>query len=153
MKNHKFTWIDGLVIAVVVILLAGSFLKFFVKDSTALNQETIAFEYQLRIAGIRQVSVDSLQVGDSLFDNGSKEYVGVISDIQVKPAETTFHVPDGTIEKATYENRFDVTLTISAEGVPSAEGYRVGTTDLSVNRNATYFTKYSIWNATLLSMS
>lgn len=148
MKKHKFTWIDALVILVAVVLVAGTFLKFFVKDTTSVTQDTVTFTYQLKIEGIRQCSIDTLQVGDTVYNNDGKGAVGVISAIEVQPNTTLFNAPDGTIQQVEKEGRFNVILTLSAEGVPTGRTYKVGTYTLQVNQSALYFTKYSIWNAT-----
>lgn len=153
MKKHKFTWIDGLVIAVVLLLLVGTFLKFFVKENTLVNQESVSFEYQLKIEGLRQCSVDSLQPGDEIFDNEGKGQVGVITAVEATPATGLFYTPEGTIEEVVYEERYDVVLTITADGVPEDDVYKVGTYDIKVNQYSTYFTKYSIWSATVIALN
>lgn len=149
MKKHRFTWIDGLVIAVILLLVAGTAVKFLVKDHTAVDRETVRFSYQLKIEGVRQYTVDALQVGDVVYDNEGKGAVGVIQDIQVSPAVMTFTDSTGEIREATGQARFDVVLTLAAEGTVAGKTYKVGTYTMKVNRNSVYFTKYSIWSATV----
>ena len=153
MKKHKFTWIDALVIVVAVLLAVGTYIKFFVNDTTSVTQETVEFSYQLKIAGIRQCSVDSLQVGDTVYDNEGKGAVGVIRDISVTPAKSTYTKSDGTFAEAEVEDKFDVVLTVSAEGIASGNYYKVGTYNIQLNRSSTYFTKYSVWSAKIISLS
>lgn len=152
MKKHRFTWIDGLVLAVVLLLVAGTFLKFFVMDKTAVSQETQPFAYQIKIEGVRQCTVDALQTGDTVFDNEGKGAVGVISAVDVTPAVTTYGARDGTVEEVEYENRYDVVLTLEAEGVSDDGAYKIGTYTLKVNQSSLYFTKYSIWSARIISI-
>lgn len=152
MKKHKFTWIDGLVILVVLVLLAGTCIKFLFNDKTAVTAEESTFQYQLEINGIRQISVDCLQVGDILYDNEGKAEVGTIIAIDVAPAETVIIQDDGTLVQGTSENRYDVVLTLEAQGTKEAGYYQVGTYDIKVNQYSTYFTKYSIWSATVISL-
>lgn len=68
MKKRKFTWIDALVILVAVVLIAGTFLKFFVKDTTSVTRESVPFTYQIKIESIRQCTIDTLQVGDTVYN-------------------------------------------------------------------------------------
>lgn len=152
MKKHRFTWIDGLVLAVVLLLVIGTGVKFFVKDSTAVTQETIPFTYQLKIEGVRQCTVDSLQVGDTVFDNEGKGAVGVIRTVEATPAISLYYASDGTVEQVEYESRYDVVLTLDAEGVPTEGAYKVETYTLKLNQSSLYFTKYSIWNARIIAI-
>lgn len=148
MKKRKFTWIDALVILVAVVLIAGTFLKFFVKDTTSVTRESVPFTYQIKIESIRQCTIDTLQVGDTVYNNDGKGAVGTISAIEIQPSTTLFNAPDGTIRRVEKEERFNVILTLSAEGVPTGGTYKVGTYTLQVNESNLYFTKYSTWNAT-----
>lgn len=152
MKKHKFTWIDGLVILVVLVLIIGTCIKFFLKEETAVTTEEKTFQYQLEINGLRQVSVDSIQVGDTLYDNSGKGEVGTIIDVRVTPAEITIVRDNGTVIDGTVENRFDVILTVEAEGNRQEGYYQIGTYDIKVNQYSTYFTKYSIWSANVISL-
>lgn len=153
MKKHKFTWIDGLVIAVIAMLLIGTYVKFFVNDSTSVTRQTEEFTYQLKISGLRQYSVDSLQVGDALYDNEGKGNVGVITQIDVSPNTATYTAPDGTIMETEVEDKFNVILTVTAEGIADNGAYALGTYDIQLNRHSTYFTKYSIWSATVVAIN
>lgn len=152
MKKHKFTWIDGLVIAVVVLLIAGTCIKFFVKDTTSATQPTVQFSYQLEISNVRNYIVDSLEIGDTVYDSEGKGVVGVISDILVEPAKTVYETPNGEVLQVETEGRYDITLTLRAEGIAADNTYKVGTYTLRVNKNALYFTKYSTWNAQIISI-
>lgn len=153
MKKRKFTWLDGLVILVVLALLAGTGMKFLFKETTAVTDEENRFQYQLEIQGIRQVTVDSLSVGDTLYDNSGKGEVGTIVDVQAVPARTTIAKDDGTLVDGTIEDRYDVVLTVEAEGEKADGYYQIGTYDIKVNNLSTYFTKYSVWSATVISLN
>ncbi len=152
MKKHKPTWVDGLVLAVVLLLIAGTAVKFLYLDGTRLREETTSFQYQLLIHGVRSVTVDALAVGDTVYDNEGKGAVGVISDIRVEDALSSITLPDGTIVEGPMEDRYDVTLTLDAEGQRDGRTYKIGTYTIKVNQSSTYFTKYSIWTAKILSM-
>jgi hypothetical protein len=153
MKQHKFNWVDVLVTLVVVVLLAGTALKFLVLDKTALESDTQTFTYELKIYGIRQYTLDALQVGDTVYDNAGKGSVGIITDIQAQQAQSTASYPDGTVIKAPVEDRYDVVLTLEAQGTQTDGCIQVGTYDIKANQDNLYFTKYSIWSAKVLSIS
>ncbi len=152
MKKHKFNWVDGLVIVVIVLLIAGTCVKFLVLDRDTGAEKGVTFTYDLRIAGLRDVTVNALQVGDTVYDNTGKGAVGVITDIAVSDAVTNINYPDGTVRQGTIEDRYDVVLTLSVSGTVSGDSYEVGTYDIQVNSSDTYFTKYSIWMATVTAI-
>ena len=152
MKQHKFNWVDGVVIAVILLLIAGTVLKFVVLDPNARQKQTVDFTYQVEINGVRQYTVDALQVGDTLFDDAGKAAVGVIESIETEQAQTVGYMPDGTAVLAPVEDRLDVTLTLRAQGVPEKDFYKVGTYEIKVNQTSLYFTKYSIWSGRVVSI-
>lgn len=152
MKKHKFNWVDGLILAVVLLLIAGTAVKFLVRDTTSVKKEQVDFQYQLLIHGVRDVTVDSLQVGDTVFDNEGKGAVGVISDIAVSEAPTIISRADGTMVQGVMEDRYDVVLTLDAQGEPANRTYKIGTYEIKVNQSSTYFTKYSIWSAKIIAI-
>ena len=152
MKTHKFTWIDGLILAVAVALIAGTCLKFFVLDTTSVNQEAVDFSYQIKITNVRQFTLDALKVGDTVYDDEGKGQVGTITDISFTDAVTTATYPDGSAAKAAVDGRYDITLTLSAQGVPSGGTYKVGTYAIKVNQDTLYFTKYSTWTGTVIAI-
>lgn len=152
MKQHKFNWVDGLVIAVILLLVAGTCLKFFVMDTTSVSRETSAFTYQVKIANVRQFTIDAIQAGDGLYENEGKGQVGVIESVTAEPAMSLAPLPDGTARDVPVEDRFDVTLTVSAEGVLDSGVYKVGTYGIRVGHTATYLTKYSEWEGTVVSL-
>lgn len=147
MKKHKFNWIDGLVLAVVVLLIAGTCVKFLVKESTSKQIETTEFSFALTIQGVRQITVDALREGDLVYDQYSKTEMGTITGIIVTPAQTTISHSDGTLAQGTIDDRYDITLIITTEGTIIGDKYEIGTFHLQVNHSGTYYTKYSIWSA------
>ncbi len=152
MKKHKFNWVDGLVIVVVLLLIAGTAVKFLVKDTTNINKAQEQFQYQLLIHGVRDITVDALQVGDTVYDNEGKGAVGVISNIEVSDAPYVVSRPDGTMVQGTMEDRYDVVLTLDAQGEPTDQTYKIGTYNIKVNQVSTYFTKYSVWSGKIVSI-
>lgn len=152
MKKHKFTWIDGLILAIVLLLVAGTCVKFLVKDTTAVTQELVEFDYQVEISGVRSFTVDAFQVGDTIYESEGKGQVGVISRIDTVPAETTYTDDSGNIHQTTTAGRFDVVLTITAQGTPQGDIYKVGTYEIKMNKHSGYFTKYVASSGTVIEI-
>jgi hypothetical protein len=152
MKKHRFNWIDGLVLVVVVLLIAGTCFKFLGMDPTAQLQDQVDFTFDLRIEGVRQFTVDAIQVGDTIYDSTAKIALGTITNVEATPAETTIYNPDGTLTKGILEDRYDVVVTVESQGVRNDGVLQVSTCDIQLNRSATYYTKYSVWNAQLVAL-
>ena len=153
MKKHPLTWIDGLVIAILVLLVAGTCVKFLGKDTASAKKATREFTYVLEIQGVRQFTVDALAVGDTVYDNEGKGEVGVISAIETAPAATTISYPDGTTSEGTLEDRVDVYVTVTAQGYQENGAMKVGTYDIRVNGTNIYYTKYSTWSGTVTELN
>ncbi len=153
MKKHPLTWIDGLVIAVLALLAAGTCVKFLGKDTATAKEATQELTYVLEIQGVRQYTVDALAEGDTVYDSEGKGAVGVISAIEMAPAATTISYPDGTTSEGTLEDRLDVYVTVTAQGCQENGAIRVGTYDIRVNGTNIYYTKYSTWSATVTELN
>ena len=153
MKKHQFTWIDGLVIAVVILLIAGTCFRFLSPDTaSAVANDSTEFQYQLKISNIRSFTVDAIQIGDTVYNTAGKGSVGVITDIAVTDAVTTYSEDDGTIIQTTNLDHYDLVLTITANGRIENGLHKIGTYTLLINQNASFFTKYSAWSASIISI-
>lgn len=153
MKKHKFTWLDGLVIAVVILLIAGTCYK-FQSGNTAGDtvQETAQFQYQLRIKNAYSYISEHLQIGDSVYETQTSSLMGVIQDISIAPATATYTTSTGEVLFAEKEDCVDITLTLSAEGIVSGATYKIGNFVLFANKESTFHTKYSSWSAEIISI-
>ncbi|MCD8143979.1 MAG: DUF4330 domain-containing protein [Oscillospiraceae bacterium] len=153
--KHRFNGFDVFLIVVLVALVVGLVVKFGVLGSKTVDEKNgTPVTYTLVVTPVRTLTVDQLQVGDTLYYESTDTEMGVITDIQVEPATTTVTTSDGEVIQATYEDRYEVTLTISAtclesDGVTS--GYQVGDITLLANRSDSYHTKYSSFSGTMIS--
>ena len=154
MKKRKLNRVDFLVIAVVLLLIAGTCVKFLVLDPKETTARGVGVTYQMKIGGIRQYSVDALQVGDTIYTETGKAPVGVIQAIEVRPSEALSTYPDGTVRLTAVEDRYDVYLTVTASAVDDgAGGYKVGTYQLRRNAATSYITKYQTFYGQVLEIS
>lgn len=152
MKQHKFNWVDALVLLVVLALVAGTVVKFLVLDPNKRQQAQVPITFQVEVKGVREATRDAIQVGDGLYDNEGKGQVGTITAIDSAPAETWATFPDGTTRLVPSENRYDLTLTLTANAVQEGQVYKVGAYAINANQSTIYFTKYSIWSGRIISV-
>lgn len=152
MKERKFKWFHGLVLAVILLLIAGTAVKFLVLDPSSRNKAHLDISYEIKITGVRQYTVDAIEAGDTLYDNSGKGEVGQIAEIRTEQATSLCVFPDGTTDWVPMEDRFDVYLTVRAQAVEDEGEYRVGAYTMRVNQFSTYFTKYSIWSGRIMEI-
>lgn len=139
----KISVIDILVIVIVIVLGFAVYSRFFTKETTAVATVNDNFEYQICVKGVRQLTADALRVGDRLYDSEHDTYLGTITAVEVKDSYGEYATLDGEYVVAPIENRVDVILTLSAEGLVSAGRYYASRTyELGVNSSLTFYTKY-----------
>ncbi|HHT17452.1 MAG TPA: DUF4330 domain-containing protein [Papillibacter sp.] len=152
----KISIIDILFILVVAAVCAAFYVKFNVLDVTSKAVDTVPVTYSITISGVRDYTVNSLQVGDLLYDNDNSggQPVGKITYISVQDAVRTVEKTDGTIVNGPVEGCYDVTLTLIAEGIVSGGRYLVNRTyDINMNSERIFNTKYAVFTATITGVS
>lgn len=142
-KALKINIIDIIVVLVIIFLVLGTAYKFLFMDKTSAVSSEVPISYTVLIKEVRQYSLDSIEVGDTLYDGSSGNAIGVISKIEKREATDAMADKDGVFYNVPIENRFDVTLTVDGKGSVSSEGYFINKTyELVVNSNKTFMTKY-----------
>ncbi len=139
------------ILDVAVILLVGVLaLAFVVKQDTvspSVQNSTsgAAVTYQIFINDLEDVLVDTIVIGDKVFDHDQDTggSIGTIVDIQVKPATKTVYLPDGTVATATLSDFSDVTVTVEGSCDIVDGHYRFnGVYELGVNANRNFYTPF-----------
>ncbi len=150
----KVSIIDVFVILIVLALGAALYIKFNVLDFTSKSGETDTLTYTVKISGVRQYTVDGLMIGDLLYDTNSSSYaIGTISAIDITDAKKAAETLDGTIVLGDFEGRYDITLTVTADGVESGGRYLVNKTyELNANSMREFQTKYCMFEAKIASL-
>jgi len=120
-KAYRFNWIDALVCLLLVALAAGAVYKFTVSDKTSRAAATDTITYVVQIPAGKDSTLDSLRVGDTLFDSDSGNAIGTIQDISSEPALRIVTLPDGTAEWGEIEGRYDAYITVEAAGSITAD--------------------------------
>lgn len=146
MKKHKFNWVDGLVLLLAVLLVAGAVYKFWGNNVTGSAVSMQPVTYSVTISGARQGIVDALQVGDTIFDGDSGNAVGNISAVQAQDARVLIKQDDGTVAWGTEEARYDVVITVDAQATVSGDNCQVNRIyQLNVGSSRSLYTKYATW--------
>ena len=81
------SFIDVLVILVILVLTIGIYCRFFVLDKTAVNVDSETIQYSVVIDESRQFVGENIQVGDKLFEGKNGIEIGKVTSIRITPAE------------------------------------------------------------------
>lgn len=146
------SFIDVLVIILVLVISTAVYVKYSVLDhtSTAIATETV--EIDIVIKGVRDTNAKILHIGDSLYESGGT-CVGRIVDIKVEDAKEQTNLLDGTHAIVSIEDRYDITLTVESECQVTDGRYYVNRTyEVNVNSKRELYTKYSSFSGTIIGI-
>lgn len=152
----KVSIIDFFVVLIVLAIGAALYVKFNVLEVTSVSAKTDMITYTVNVSGVRQYTVDSFKVGDLLYDkNGSGGYsIGTITAINVTDAKKASETIDGTVVLGNYIDRYDISITLSAEGALSDGRYLVNKTyELNSGSVRSFYTKFCAFEATIAEIS
>lgn len=143
----KISIIDLSILLIIILLCVGTYYKFFALDNTSVAQTMVPIKYDVQILGSRKFLPDAIKEGDILYDKVSNNSIGKISKVTEEPAKQVIQLLDGNFKECYVPERYDVTLTVEAEGTITSSGYRVNRAyELIINSNKNFRTKYA--NAT-----
>lgn len=123
-KAYKFNWIDVLVCLLLVVLAAGAVYKFTAADKTGSAAATDTITYVVQIPAGKDTTLESLEIGDVVYDSDSGNAIGTVTKVETEPALQIIPYPDGTAQWAPIEDRFDTYITVEAAGTVTAVGER-----------------------------
>lgn len=135
--KHKFNFIDVIII-LAVIAVAAAAVFIFGANQLFGDSQTVGVEYVLEFRQVREEFLGNFETGVEVVDASKKYRLGEVT--AVSSTATIFtgtNLIDGTLYYSEYPERFDVTLTVSAQAKIDSdgmyildEGYRmsVGTT-------------------------
>lgn len=146
--------IDVAVLAVVLLLAAGFYMRFFMLEHTATpTVQTQTVTYTLCVEGVREPSVKALREGDRIYANEDNELIGRIVKVEANQAETLSTKSDGTYEVVTLDERYDILITVEAEGrVSNGKYYMNKTREINRNNSISVYTKYVTFGARVMDI-
>lgn len=110
--------IDLLVILVIVIggigLLKYKDIGAFVNRMSADDTGNVYLTYS--ISGIKEVSVDGVSIGDTFFDEDSRQIIGPVVDKIATPSKISTTNSDGEFVYSEIPDRFDLLIKVQAKG-------------------------------------
>lgn len=102
------------VIAVVAILgykqVSDRYLKYDDQAGQALEMPQMTYTY--RVEEIRQMSVDAVEIGDTLYDYASKSSLGTVVGLETEPFTKWIYGSDGKNHLAQVPNKYVLYITV-----------------------------------------
>ena len=149
----KVSLIDIFVVLFALLMVFAVYLRFFSNETTSVRAGTDTFGYTVKVEGVRQWPVDGFHVGDKMWDTDHDTYIGTITSVRSEPAAREFEMADGTLKVGEREGRYDVYITVEAEGLISNGRYYASRTyEVGANSGIYFYTKYCSVAATVWSM-
>ncbi len=122
----KINLFDFTVIVLIIVLLFGVAYKFFWLNPNEINeqvQETpVEVTFDLHIKSVRDITVNTFHLNDTLFYYDSEEDLGSVVSIVPNQAMDIMETLDGTIVNAPIQDRYDLVLTVKGEASQFEDG-------------------------------
>ncbi len=135
--------IDIVVVAVVIVLAAAVYMRFFANEESVTEAAGSTFTYEIKARAVRQEVADMIKVGDQLYDEENRYYIGDVVNVSVEPAVQQMVLSDGTYVNAPVENRYDVYIEVETQGlISNGRYYAERSYEVSVNEGIQFLSKY-----------
>jgi len=122
---------DLMVILLILALIGGASYKYLYLDKkVTLNESDITVT--LWIEDIRQVTVDTIKVGDVVREYDSNLVFGKIVKKEVKPHYEQVATADGKIVNSEVEGKYDVYITLECRGIASNNAISIASKEVKI---------------------
>ncbi len=145
------------ILAVLVVLLLGVmvYTRFFSGGEADISDTgSVRVEYEMRISGVRQFTVDAIKPGDAVYESENGTALGTVTDVRTESAVKKVETADGRVVLAENPGYYDIWLTLSADCSESGGRYYIGGTfELLPNAECTIRTLYAATTGRIVSVN
>ena len=140
--------IDVVVVLIAAVLVVALFSKGSASPIASIVTPTHPITYKLTVSNMPAGRLDSLKVGDPLFDQTTFNHLGNITDIATEDCRISILKKDGTFDYADVDGRYNVTLTVEAQAITDERQHiYVSRTDLvAVGWSLDVYTQASLFS-------
>ena len=117
----KINLFDLLVIVLILLLVFGIGYKFLVLDKEEASN-TVEVTYDLKIETVRDVTVNSFRVDDTVYQYTMEETIGKVANVASVPATEPFNTLSGETMEAPVQDRYDVIVTVKGTAIRQEDG-------------------------------
>lgn len=147
--KRKLNWIDYFVIFIVisiVIVLVVKFKNSKVSGPSLSNDTKNKKEVVLVIKGVREYSINAIQIGDNIYSDDTNYYFGKIVDIEVLDDFEPIIKDNGEVVLARNPEKYEIRITAECNIMERPSGYFAeGITEVKVNSTGKYKTIGSLF--------
>lgn len=133
-SKHKFNAIDAIIIAVIILVIAGA-IAFFAFGSAGASNSSVKIEYVIELRTIRNEFKDNIIKGDKIIDSVAKYSLGEVIDVSTSDAiYNGTNKVTGTPTVSKYPDHSNINITVvSSASIDSNGRYIIdGGYDISV---------------------
>jgi len=117
----KINIFDFIVIVLLILLIFGIFSKFVIFSEN--EKQKINITYDILVKSVKQETIDAFSVGQGVYERQNGYYIGEITSIKAEGATDLMETLDGKVIEAPIENRFNLILSVKAEGIQDQNGF------------------------------
>lgn len=130
-KKIKFTWIDALIVLIVIAVAAIGAVKF--APSLFVKTERSKAEFTILISEKDESFAEAMSVGDRVTLSLTEKDGGVIKDIKTEPAQLmVFDSISGVYKIQSLEDKSDIYVTVEADAEATELAIKTGDTKIRV---------------------
>jgi len=149
----RISIIDVIVLALVVVLAVATFTRYRVRETPLTTANTVKVTYTVKNQRTRANIAELIRPGDNLYTE-SGTFIGVIRDVAAIEARSPEAIIDGTYVIASFEDRYDIILTVEANcSYIDGRYYAERIYELSANSEQRMTTKYNLFTGIILSIT
>lgn len=132
----KVNIVDLLIVLLLVVAIGATVYKFGFSAHNDVNETNMKIEYVLKASGVRDFTLDSIKIGDSIYDDETDKPLGVITAVEAKDAMDYALKADGTTVYTAKPGRYDAYITVESDARILDGGYFAnGTKEIGVFSN------------------
>ena len=146
--------IDVVVIAVAAVLAVALYTKDSAMPIASVADPMQTIRYTVSINNMPEGRLESLRVGDQIYDKETGNHMGTIKDIKSEDCVISMLKADRTYVMAPIEERYNVTLSVEAQVRVDERGhYYVNRSNIvGVGWSMDFYTKTSLFGGTVMEM-
>lgn len=129
----KISIVDLLVLILVIVGVVGVTITYqrvrggaVLTDNQAILQQDSTLDtlaVTMRLEEVRDMTVNALNVGDNMYDNETKKFLGEIADVRTEPATRIITNFSGEAVETVVPERYDVVMVVNIPGKRTEDGY------------------------------
>ena len=125
MKKSKLNILDAIIIVAVLGIVCLLAFKFVGKNNVSRTGEFQTVEYIVRVENLRDFTAGAVLESGELYYEEDGALAGTIVSKEIVPAKAEIRKTDGTPKIIDIPERYDVYLTVQADGVQKDNGFYI----------------------------